>query len=262
MPRPRRARPSASATCARPSAASSSPSRTPEGPGHRGPRQPRRPAVARPHLPQGASRSPTSTPTPTGCAGRCGRTATRWVGDRLGRGARPGRRQASPGHQHPRPGRPRDLPRQPQRPQPRLGTRTGSTLVKALRSRNTFSATSVDQLPPPLLAQLMFGHQRCARSALVHQQRCRDRVQRSERVTRDPSLVSVGPLRDPHAYPHTPVGGRRLLRARYTSGNPSSVSVCSRPMWLARREGSAQIDANGAGSRSASGCARSRVARL
>ena len=35
----------------------------------------------------------------------------------------------------------------------------GTALVKALRSRNTYSATSVDQLPHQLLAHLMFGHQ-------------------------------------------------------------------------------------------------------
>lgn len=41
-----------------------------------------------------------------------------------------------------------------------LGSMThGMGLVKALRSRNTFSATSVDQLPHQLLAHLMFGHQ-------------------------------------------------------------------------------------------------------
>lgn len=41
-----------------------------------------------------------------------------------------------------------------------LGSMThGTALVKALRSRNTYSATSVDQLPHQLLAHLMFGHQ-------------------------------------------------------------------------------------------------------
>ncbi|QIK76930.1 molybdopterin-dependent oxidoreductase [Nocardioides piscis] len=41
-----------------------------------------------------------------------------------------------------------------------LGSMThGTALVKSLRSKNTFSATSVDQLPHQLLAQLMFGHQ-------------------------------------------------------------------------------------------------------
>lgn len=41
-----------------------------------------------------------------------------------------------------------------------LGSMThGIQLVKALRTRNTFSATSVDQLPHQLLAHLMFGHQ-------------------------------------------------------------------------------------------------------
>ena len=41
-----------------------------------------------------------------------------------------------------------------------LGSMThGVALVKALRSRNTYSATSVDQLPHQLVAHLMFGHQ-------------------------------------------------------------------------------------------------------
>ena len=41
-----------------------------------------------------------------------------------------------------------------------LGSMThGIGLVKALRTKNTFSATSVDQLPHQLLAHLMFGHQ-------------------------------------------------------------------------------------------------------
>ena len=41
-----------------------------------------------------------------------------------------------------------------------LGSMThGTGLVKAIRSKNTFSATSVDQLPHQLLAHLMFGHQ-------------------------------------------------------------------------------------------------------
>lgn len=41
-----------------------------------------------------------------------------------------------------------------------LGSMThGSALVKTLRTRNRFSATSVDQLPHQLLAYWMFGHQ-------------------------------------------------------------------------------------------------------
>ncbi len=41
-----------------------------------------------------------------------------------------------------------------------LGSMThGSALVKALKTPNTFSATSVDQLPHQLLGHLMFGHQ-------------------------------------------------------------------------------------------------------
>ncbi|KAA1421990.1 molybdopterin-dependent oxidoreductase [Nocardioides humilatus] len=41
-----------------------------------------------------------------------------------------------------------------------LGSMThGTALVKALHTPNTFSATSVDQLPHQLMAHLMFGHQ-------------------------------------------------------------------------------------------------------
>ena len=41
-----------------------------------------------------------------------------------------------------------------------LGSLThGLTMVRSLRTRNLFSATSVDQLPHQLVAQLMYGHQ-------------------------------------------------------------------------------------------------------
>jgi anaerobic selenocysteine-containing dehydrogenase len=41
-----------------------------------------------------------------------------------------------------------------------LGSLThGTALVKSLRTRNTYSATSVDQLPHQLVAHLMYGHQ-------------------------------------------------------------------------------------------------------
>jgi anaerobic selenocysteine-containing dehydrogenase len=41
-----------------------------------------------------------------------------------------------------------------------LGSMThGTALVRGLRTRNTFSATSVDQLPHQLVAHLMYGHQ-------------------------------------------------------------------------------------------------------
>jgi anaerobic selenocysteine-containing dehydrogenase len=41
-----------------------------------------------------------------------------------------------------------------------LGSMThGTAMVKALRTRNTYSATSVDQLPHQLVAHLMYGHQ-------------------------------------------------------------------------------------------------------
>ena len=42
----------------------------------------------------------------------------------------------------------------------RLGSMThGTAMVRTFRSRNTFSATSVDQLPHQLVAHLMYGHQ-------------------------------------------------------------------------------------------------------
>jgi len=41
-----------------------------------------------------------------------------------------------------------------------LGSMThGTAMVKALRSKNTYSATSVDQLPHQLVAHLLYGHQ-------------------------------------------------------------------------------------------------------
>ena len=41
-----------------------------------------------------------------------------------------------------------------------LGAMThGGQVAKAIGSRNTYSATSVDQLPHQLVAHLMFGHQ-------------------------------------------------------------------------------------------------------
>ncbi len=41
-----------------------------------------------------------------------------------------------------------------------LGSMThGTAMVKSLRTRNTYSATSVDQLPHQLVAHLMYGHQ-------------------------------------------------------------------------------------------------------
>ena len=41
-----------------------------------------------------------------------------------------------------------------------LGSLThGTALVKSFRTRNKYSATSVDQLPAQLLAYLMYGHQ-------------------------------------------------------------------------------------------------------
>ena len=58
-----------------------------------------------------------------------------------------------------RPRRGGRLPRQPQRAQPRLADPRACAMVRALRTRNRFSATSVDQLPHQLVAHLMYGHQ-------------------------------------------------------------------------------------------------------
>ena len=112
----------ACATCARRSAGWSSP--LDDGPTGRG--SPTCAATPTTRCRAGTSaprRSPsrTSTRTPTGCAGRSAVPATGWAGDRLGRGARPGRRPGSPrAVNRARPGRAGDLPRQPQRAQPRL----------------------------------------------------------------------------------------------------------------------------------------------
>ena len=105
------------------------------------------------------SRSRTCTRTPTGCAARCAASATRWQEVSLGRGARPGRRRTSPGavNEHGRDalaiylGNPNVHS---------LGSMThGTAMVKSFRTRNKYSATSVDQLPAQLLAYLMYGHQ-------------------------------------------------------------------------------------------------------
>ena len=98
-----------------------------------------------------ASRSPTSTPIPTGCADPCARRATgEWQRDRLGRGVRPRSPTASPRRSTSTAatrvgiylGNPNVH---------NLGSMThGTGLVKALRTQNRFSATSVDQLPHQL----------------------------------------------------------------------------------------------------------------
>ena len=137
------------ATCARRSAALEV---TLDGDGrHRiDPRQRGRPAVARPHLPQGVRARRTCTTTPTGCAGPVAPDRRRRVaGDRLGRGARPRRPTGWP---------PCSTSTAATRSRSTSATPTstasaplthGPTLVRLLRTRNRFSATSVDQLPAP-----------------------------------------------------------------------------------------------------------------
>ena len=146
----RGARSSASATCARRSAASSSPSSRRTAPGHRRPRQPRRPALARAHLPQGRGpRRRLRGPRPAAAPGHAGRRRRRRDvgGDRLGRGARPGRRRPRARDQRARPRRARrstsatpTSTRSARRP-------TASALVKAFRTRNKFSATRSTRSP-------------------------------------------------------------------------------------------------------------------
>ena len=80
-------------------------------------------------------------------------------GDRLGRGARPGRRRPRARHQRARPRRGRHLPRQPQRALASARPRTACAMVKTLRTRNRFSASSVDQIPHQLVAWQLYGHQ-------------------------------------------------------------------------------------------------------
>ena len=123
-------------------------------PGHRRSAATGRPALARAHLPKGVALAD-STTTPTGCAARTPRRrrARRRVGgDRLGRGVRPGRRRARRADQRARPGRGRRLPRQPERAQPRLADPRRRRWSRRCRTRNRFSATSVDQLPHQLVA--------------------------------------------------------------------------------------------------------------
>ena len=66
-----------------------------------------------------------------------------------------------PPHGHrARPGRAGDLPRQPQRAQPRLDDPRAPRWSESFRTRNKYSATSVDQLPAPRWPPtLMYGHQ-------------------------------------------------------------------------------------------------------
>ena len=102
------------------------------------------------HLPQGRGAGRRATTTPTGCAGRsAGRSATTVGGDRLGRGARPRRRRAG---RRPQP----STAATPSASTSATPTRTRSArrptavpFVKSLRTRNRFSASSVDQLPAP-----------------------------------------------------------------------------------------------------------------
>jgi anaerobic selenocysteine-containing dehydrogenase len=108
-----------------------------------------------------ASRSPTSTPTRTGCAARYAASApARRHSGRRSAGTR--RSTWSPTaskavNEH---GRTRSAIYLGNPNVHSLGSMThGVTLVKSFRTRNKFSATSVDQLPHQLVAHLMYGHQ-------------------------------------------------------------------------------------------------------
>ena len=127
---------------------------------HRRARQPRRPAVARAHLPQGASRSQDVHEDPDRLrpAGRDGYrrragSEISWdealdlVADGLAAAVNEHGRDALAIYL----GNPNVHS---------LGSLThGTAMVKSFRTRNKYSATSVDQLPAQLLAYLMYGHQ-------------------------------------------------------------------------------------------------------
>ena len=108
-----------------------------------------------------ASRWPTSTPTPTGCAGPCaGRRGRRRDvgGARLGRGLRPGRRPA--GRHHHEHGADAVGVYLGNPNAHSLGLRHPRRAVReGLRTRNRFSASTVDQIPHQFVAWQLFGHQ-------------------------------------------------------------------------------------------------------
>ena len=107
--------------------------------------------------PKGDDRSARCTTTPTGCAARW--SAARRRADagtweeafaEVDRGLPPiieahGRDAVA------------RLPGQPERPQPGRRLLYGRVLLKALRTRNIFSASTVDQRPKELSSALMFG---------------------------------------------------------------------------------------------------------
>ena len=129
------------------------------GPGHRRPRQPRRPAVTRAHLPQGRRpRRRARGPRPVAPPGPAGRRRS-WeeIGwdealDLVARRARAARSTSTAATRSAiYLGNPNVHS---------LGALThGVAMVKAFRTRNKFSATSVDQLPHQCVAWQMFGHQ-------------------------------------------------------------------------------------------------------
>ena len=124
-----------------------------DGPGHLDPGQRRRPALARAHLPQGRrARGRLRGPRPAAAPDPAGRLRRRreWVRDRLGRGARPGRRRAGRRHQRPRPERGGRLPRQPQRPLARVRRPTALPMVKALRHPQPVQRLLGRPDPPPV----------------------------------------------------------------------------------------------------------------
>ena len=133
-----------------------------DGRGDGGAGQPRRPAVTRARLPQGVrAAGPVRRPRPAAAPGAPGPGPAgedRWeeiswdealdlVADRLAATITTHGRDALAIYL----GNPNVHS---------LGSMThGTAMVKSFRTRNKFSATSVDQLPHQLLAYLMYGHQ-------------------------------------------------------------------------------------------------------
>ena len=134
-----------------------------DGPGHRGARQPRRPAVARAHLPQGRCDRrrvrrprPAATPRPPVVDAATGETSWQRIGwDEAFDLAADGLAAAVNRHGRNALGIYLGNPNAHS-----LGSLThGVALVKSFRTRNKFSATSVDQLPQQFVGWQMFGHQ-------------------------------------------------------------------------------------------------------
>ena len=112
-----------------------------------------------------ARRSSSCTRTPTGC----GAPVIRRGDDRRPPPGRrsPGTRRSprsseasAPVLEAPRPRRGRRLPRQPDRPQPVGARSTAGPLLRALGTRNIYSASTVDQMPKHVSSGLLFGVRR------------------------------------------------------------------------------------------------------